>query len=140
MKGQASKGKIVAETADGRTVKITYAQWLLATHLKELGVATDYEFHLKERAWRFDLVLPEQRILVEIHGGQFSGGHRRGFWSKKVKAQRAAKGLLETPQEDEYLKLCTAAMEGYRVLQFSNEQVNDCRAKQFIKGHLRPAP
>jgi very-short-patch-repair endonuclease len=108
-------------------------QILLGIHLRELGLLPDYELKFDaDRNWRFDVYCQEQRIAIEIHGGQFSGGHRRGWWNKKEALRRQALGLRDTPQEDEYLKLSTATMAGWRVLQFSNEQVNDGRAKEFI--------
>jgi hypothetical protein len=116
----------------------TEAQVLLALHLAELGIETVAEYHFWElRDWRLDLYAPAIRIGFEIHGGQFKGGHRTGFWGKKEYQRRRALGTQKTtPQEDEYTKLNAATMDGIRVLQFTNEQVLDGRAKKFIEEHL----
>jgi hypothetical protein len=119
-----------------KSYKVSEAQVLLAIHLKELGITPTYEHKFCERDWRFDVCWPEQRLAWEISGGQYSGGHRTGFWSKKEAMRRKASGLVDTPQEEEYLKLNTALMLGWRVMQFTNQQVLDGRAKQFIKEHL----
>lgn len=116
--------------------KLTKQQILLGIHLDELALRFQREFKFCERDWRFDILLPDYRIAIEIHGGQFSGGHRRGWWSKKEALRRAAKGSTTTPQEDEYDKLNRATMEGYRVLQFTNGQVDSGRAKQAIAEYL----
>ena len=116
--------------------KFSEMQILLGIHLRELGFLPAYEHKFCERDWRFDVALPEQRLAFEINGGQFTGGHRRGFWSKIEAVRRKRAGLLETPQEDEYDKLNTATFAGWRVLQFTNEQVNDGRAKAFIASQL----
>jgi hypothetical protein len=96
---------------------LTDEQILLRIHLRELGIDTIYEhtFH-PDRAWRFDLCNLDARIAFEISGGKRSGGHRRG-----------------NAQDDEYDKLNTAQMMGWRVFQFTNEQVNTGKAKEFIK-------
>lgn len=120
-------------------MKLSDEQILLGEHhLKELGVETivyEYQF-CDERDWRLDIFLPEHRLGIEIHGGQFTGGHRRGAWGKKEGARRRKLGIKETPQEEEYNKLNMAQMDGIRVFQFSNEQVNDGRAKEFLGGIL----
>ena len=128
--------------------KLSKMQILLGVHLQELGIAEDeilFEHKLfvadfgKEsiRNWRFDVYLPELRLGIEIHGGQFSGGHRRGYWGKNEYARRKALGTQKhTPQEDEYDKLNHAQMNGIRVFQFSNEQVSTGRAKDFLAGVL----
>jgi hypothetical protein len=120
-----------------KNYKLTEAQTLLGIHVKELGLTPTYEHAFQPlRDWRFDVCDLGLRLAFEIHGGQFTGGHRRGFWNKKEASRRAALGQVDTPQEDEYLKIDTAQMMGWRVMQFTNEQVLDGRAKQFIKEHL----
>ncbi len=96
--------------------KLTKQQILLGIHLDELGVRFQREFKFCERDWRFDLILLDYRIGIEISGGNFSGGHAR------FKAQ-----------EQEYDKLNWAQMEGWRVLQFTNYQVEVGHARAFIK-------
>lgn len=103
-----------------RKRKQTEAQLLLAVHLKELGIATVAEFTVADdRNWRFDLAAPKYRLAFEANGGKWSGGHRRG---KAI--------------EDENDKLNYATLSGWRVLQFTNEQILDGRAKAFIQRYL----
>jgi very-short-patch-repair endonuclease len=103
--------------------KQTKQQILLGIHLRELGLQTVPELVFGNRHWRFDLSCDEHRLAFEISGGNWTGGHRRG-----------------KAQEDEYDKLNTAQMQGWRVLQFTNAQVEDGRAKEFVKGWLTNGP
>lgn len=96
--------------------KLTKQQILLGIYLDELGIRFQREAKFCERAWRFDLMLPDYRIAIEINGGNWSGGHRRG-----------------KAQEDEYNKINWAQMVGYRVLQFTNYQVECGHARAFLK-------
>jgi hypothetical protein len=97
-------------------VKQTEAQLLLAQHLKELGIATVPEYRFDpERQFRFDLASLELRMGFECSGGNWSGGHRRG-----------------TRQEDEYDKLNSAQMAGWRVMQWTNRQILRGTAKAFL--------
>lgn len=95
--------------------KVTQAQLLLGIHLDELGIRFQREFKFCERDWRIDLMLLDYRIGIEISGGNWTGGHRRG-----------------KAQEDEYDKLNRAAMEGWRVLQYTNAQVLEGQAQADI--------
>lgn len=95
---------------------LTEAQALLGIHLKEIKVGFLREQRFCEREWRLDMTMPDYRLAVEISGGNWSGGHRRG-----------------KAQEDEYEKINRAQMLGWRVLQFTNAQVLDGRALMFIK-------
>ena len=100
-------------------MKLSKMQILLGIHLEELGCAKDeilYEYRFcDERRWRFDVCLPDLRLAIEINGGNWTGGHRRG-----------------KRQEDEYDKLNHAAMDGWRVFQWTNQQIADGRAKEFL--------
>ena len=101
-------------------LKITPEQILLGIHIRELGMLPEYERKVcEDRDWRFDVVILDTRVACEISGGNWSGGHRRG-----------------KDQETEYDKLNRAQMEGWRVLQFTNAQVNDGRAKQFLAEYV----
>lgn len=103
-------------THDGREVEITPAQWLLAEHLKELGVGFWFEYPFyKGRDWTFDLADTDNSVAFECNGGKWSGGHRRG-----------------DAIDDENEKLNTAALAGWRVLQFTNDVILDGRAKAFL--------
>ena len=95
--------------------KLTNSQRLLGIHLDELGVNFQREYKFCERDWRIDIMLLDYRIGIEISGGNWTGGHRRGH-----------------AQENEYDKLNRATMEGWRVLQYTNEQVLDGQAQADI--------
>jgi very-short-patch-repair endonuclease len=95
--------------------KLTHPQILLGIHLDELGLEFRREEKFCERAWRLDIVIPHEMIAVEISGGNWSGGHRRG-----------------EAQEDEYNKLNEAQQRGWKVFQFTNAQVNCGWAKAYI--------
>jgi len=100
-----------------REVKLTKMQTLLGIHIRELGYNPEYEKRVcDERLWRFDICIPDLRIACEISGGNWTGGHKRG-----------------KAQEDEYDKLNTAQLLGWRVLQFTNQQVADGRAKACLE-------
>lgn len=103
--------------------KLSLMQILLGKYLLELGCTKDeilFEYKFSEgRGWRFDVCLPELRVAMEISGGNWTGGHRRG-----------------KAQEDEYDKLNHAQMDGWRVFQWTNQQVSDGRAKEFLGGIL----
>ena len=100
-------------------MKQTDEQILLAIHLKELGIITVPEHRFCDRQWRLDLYAPNERLGFEISGGNWTGGHRRG-----------------AKQEDEYDKINTAQLCGIRVMQFTNAQVSDGRAKNFVASFL----
>jgi len=93
------------------------AKKLLCIHLKELGfqhIETEYRFYA-DRNWRADIAILDSRILIECDGGMWTGGHKRG------------KAL-----EDDYDKQNVAQMLGWRILRFSNSEVLNGKAKEFI--------
>jgi very-short-patch-repair endonuclease len=99
----------------------TPAQLLLATHLRELGVRDvefEYQF-LADRKFRFDLYSQDIRIGFEACGGTWNGGHRR----------RSAIEL-------DYEKANLAQLHGFRMLQFTNRQIESGEAKEFLKTFL----
>jgi very-short-patch-repair endonuclease len=118
--------------------KVSNEQILMRLHLKELGLDALYEWEFEpSRHWRADLVVHSRFLIIEIDGGQFSGGHRTGFVSKKVRERYARKGIVpQTPQEDDFDKVNTATMLAWKVLHFTPQQVNDGRAKAFIQRYL----
>ena len=99
----------------------TPAQLLLATHLRELGVQDvqfEYQF-LADRKFRFDLFSAEIRMGFEACGGMWNGGHRH----------RSAIEL-------DYEKANLAQLYGFRMLQFTNRQIESGEAKEFLKTFL----
>ena len=112
-----------------RPSKKTEAQLLLGEHLRELGftgIEMEYRF-IPERRFRFDIAIPRRKLAFEVDGGSgyyrdkqgkvhMGGGHRRGAaW------------------EEQYEKANLAAAFGWKLFTFSNEMVNDLRAKDFVR-------
>jgi very-short-patch-repair endonuclease len=97
-------------------VKQTQAQILLGIHLEELRIFASAEYKFcDDREWRFDWANREAKIAFECNGGQWSGGHRRGF---------------AVEQENE--KINTAILLGWKVLQFTNAEILNGRAKAYL--------
>lgn len=80
----------------------------LAFHLKCHKIEFEREVvFAPPRKWRFDFVLKQSPIAIEVNGGTWAAGrHNRGS------------SILA-----EYEKLNQAAISGYRVLQFTTQQV-----------------
>jgi hypothetical protein len=103
---------------------------LLAFQLKAAGI--DYEREHRffvHRRWRFDFVingpwmvdapLPNPRFAVEVEGGAWSGGHKRG---------KAADTDCEKQNQ--------AALDGWPVFRFTPAMVKDGRALAMIEQAL----
>lgn len=97
----------------------TEAQILLGIHLAELKLFASAGYQFCERRWRFDWANRDLRLAFECNGGKWSGGHKRG-----------------DAIEDENDKINTAQMMGWRVFQFTNQQILDGRAKAFLQEWL----
>jgi len=94
---------------------------LLGIHLRELSKSLRIEYEVEfnpDRKWRADVYLPDLRILIEADGGVRPGGkgHKRG-----------------AALEDDYVKQNTAQMQGFRLLRFSNGQIERGEAKEFLR-------
>ena len=104
---------------------ITPAQLLLKAHLLELGLEhahTEFEYKfLSDRKYAFDIADHANKIAFECDGAQFSGGHMRG---KAV--------------EQQYEKDRLAQLHGWRVMRFTNRQILNGEAKQWLQEHLYP--
>lgn len=74
----------------------------------------EYRFH-PERRWRFDFAWPSMKMAVEIEGGSFTGGHKRG------KAYES-----DCDKHNEATRL------GWQVYRFTPAQVDDARALRWI--------
>jgi hypothetical protein len=97
------------------------AHCLLEKHLRclRLAFAPEALFHT-QRKWRWDYVLPEHRIAIEIQGQIWhKGGHTSGKGMQRDMDKRNAGVML-----------------GWRVLTFSTEDVIKGRAKAFLAEHL----
>jgi very-short-patch-repair endonuclease len=91
---------------------------LMGDHLRELGfvhLEFGYKFY-SNRRWTSDVAIMDCRVLIECDGGMWSGGHKRG-----------------TALEDDYEKQNIAQMLGWRILRFTNRQVENGEAKEFMK-------
>ena len=100
--------------------KLTAQQVLLGMHLKELGLAIEYEYRfLPDRKFRFDVYVPELRLGIECNGGRYKFGHR---------------SYRDTDKDNEKRNL--AEMHGFRMLEFTNERIEDGYAKSFLKDFL----
>lgn len=97
------------------------AQILFNVHLKELGldVVPEFTFH-PTRKWRADFHVSrkgkQDRLLIEIDGGIWTSGRHSG-----------GKGQIQDMEKrNEATKL------GYRVLNFTPDQVLNGNAKAFV--------
>lgn len=99
-------------------IMTSIAERTLAAQLEQAGIPFDREFRFTERRWRFDFVVG-YRTAVEIEGGSFTGGHKRGK-------------AYETDCE----KHNAAMFRGWRVYRFTPAMVNDGRALEWVKQAL----
>jgi very-short-patch-repair endonuclease len=95
----------------------------MAAQLDAAGIKyeTQHRFH-PPRRWTFDFVIHqggEYLFAVEVEGGQWIGGHKRGA---------AADTDLE--------KFNQAELDGWMVLRFSTSMVDDGRALATIREAL----
>ena len=90
----------------------------LLLHIKLCGLPTpvrEYTF-AKPRRWRFDLAWVDRKWAVEVEGGTWvSGRHSRGAGYEK-----------------DCEKANAACLAGWKVLRFTNHQVEDRRAIETI--------
>jgi len=97
--------------------KVPPSHILFRKHLTELGLRWDEEvkFH-PVRLWRWDFVLVDHRIAIEICGQIWKkGGHSSGLGIQR-----------------DYDKRNAGVMLGWRVLTFSTRDVLYGRAKAFL--------
>jgi very-short-patch-repair endonuclease len=101
------------------------AELLLAQQLRQAGVPFESEFRFAPpRRWRFDFAMPYAWTAIEVEGGSYIGGHKRG-----------------KAYESDCDKHNTATQMGWRVYRFTPAHVNDGRALATIKAafHLEEA-
>ena len=99
--------------------KQTPQQLLLGIHLKELSIETVPEYVFATgRKFAFDLYLPKFRIGLEVDG--FHKGGHGGGWGKDYEKDRLAQIL------------------GFKILRFSNREVENGDAKDFLAQWLQP--
>ena len=97
---------------------MTNQQLLLKQHLSELGIETVAEYRFSAMRFRFDLANERLRIGFEVDG-QFKGRHGGGW----------AGG-------HDYPKDRLAQYLGWKVLRFSNREVEDGSAKAELEEWL----
>lgn len=99
-------------------MKKSIAEILFAKHLKELGLEFKTEVgFLCNRKWRWDFMLVEHRMAIEIDG-YFKGRHGAGWGADNEKRN-------------------TGVMLGWRVLVFSTKDVMTGKAKEFLEDYLK---
>jgi hypothetical protein len=108
------------------------AELLLAVQLEQAGIPFEREYRFASpRRWRSDFhvwspslqpsPLRGTDILVEIEGGSYTGGHKRG---------RAYESDVDKHND--------AIRRGWRVYRFTPAHVDDGRAIAFIRAVLDP--
>jgi hypothetical protein len=106
---------------------------LICDHCRRNGLpkpALEYRF-VTFRDWRFDLAFIEQKLAVEIQGGNFGG--------KLCPAcKRRPGGRHNSPEamREEYEKLAHAAIRGWRVIVLMPEQVRPETGLSWIERAL----
>lgn len=105
------------------------AEQTLEAQLSQAGIPFAREIAFaKPRRWRFDFIFPGQFVAVELEGGSYTGGHKRGkAYESDCDKHNAAMDL------------------GWKVYRFTPAHVEDGRALAVIKAALgipesRPTP
>ena len=97
----------------------------LAAQLQAVGIPPperEYLFARPHRRWRADFAWPDNNLLVEVYGGQWTGGrHARGS------------GVA-----GDWEKMSAAARLGYAVLQFSRSDIETGWAVGLVYQFLFP--
>lgn len=78
------------------------------------------------RQFRWDFAWPDDKLLVEVHGGTFGRGRQ---------AHSTGIGISRDLE-----KLNLATLAGYRVMAFDVKHVNDGRALAWIQEFFRKRP
>lgn len=93
------------------------AELLLAEQLRQARIPFEREFRFfLDRKWRFDFAMPYAWTAVEVEGGSWTGGHKRG-----------------AAYESDCEKHNAATGSGWRVYRFTPAMVNDGRALSVIR-------
>ena len=103
--------------------QINIRKLLFETHLQELGLRyrSEYRFH-KARKWRWDWILPDYMIAIELQGGGFvRGRHSRGA------------GMQEDMD-----KFNEGVRAGWKLLLFSTLDIDSGKAREFLRSWLCP--
>jgi len=105
-----------------------------AWHCRVAGLpepVREYRFH-PSRRWRFDLAWPDQRVAVEVHGGEFMRGHHtrgREMANDCEKARAAAiAGWIVLPYTGRQVREAPAAMAREIGMMLKARELAACRA------------
>ena len=98
---------------------MSLAEETLAVQLEQAGIPYWREVRFHERKWRFDFAWPLQAVALEVEGGAYTGGHKRG---------RAYESDCE--KNNEAMRL------GWRVYRVTPAMVNDERALNTVRAAL----
>jgi len=83
------------------------------------------------RRWAFDFAWPDRMLAVEVHGGTWlpttGDAAKRGWHNTGAAFERDA------------VKMCAAAVAGWRVMIVTSAMVRDGRALEFIRQALEEA-
>lgn len=83
------------------------------------GCQTQYRFH-PTRKWLIDFAFPERRVALEVNGGTYLQGKRRGAHSRPVR------------QRQDYEKWTTASLMGWTLLLVDSVDVKKGRHVELV--------
>ena len=96
------------------------AELLLAVQLEQAGIPFVREYRFSPpRRWRFDFAWPRNLVALEIEGGSFIGGHKRG-----------------KAYESDCEKSNSAVLNGWWVFRVTPAMVDDGRALALLRSVL----
>jgi hypothetical protein len=97
----------------------------MSLHIRAAKIpAPTTQYRFCERKWRMDFAWPDIKLAVEVHGGTWSGGrHTRG------------NGFANDRE-----KMNQAVLLGWRVLEFTGEQVKSGYAIKTIEEAMKADP
>ena len=109
--------KLSERISSEEAVSVLSPNGRLSAQLARLSIGHQCEFRFDpDRAWRFDFAWPEQKLALEIQGGNWIGGAH-------VRPAALCK---------EYEKLNAAAIQEWRVLFVTPEDVDSGKAVTLI--------
>jgi len=100
----------------------SYLEDMLAMMLDDNKIKYIREYKFKDdRKWRFDFVLPDYKLAIEIQGGIYiMGRHSRG-----------------RELENEYEKFCEAVLLGWYIMPFTPRMVTKGIAIAYITNFIK---
>jgi very-short-patch-repair endonuclease len=101
---------------------VSHLEATLEFHMKAAGLPAlerEFRFH-PPRRWRFDFVLLDQKLAIEVEGGTWTNG-------RHVRAQGFSADCEKYNQ---------AVLDGWRVLRFTGDMVKSGEALRVIEEAL----